>query len=83
MGFLKNIFGSKNEETNDVNNNSQIMMPDLSESKENLDKVLVNLSKSNKVNLLKHVAKVMLVMDYSGSVNYPSPKGNGFEKAHS
>ena len=69
MGLLKNIFG-KNEKTSqeERNNNSQIMMSNLCVCEQNLDKVLVNLSKSNKVNLLKHIAKVVLVMDYSGSM---------------
>ena len=41
----------------------------LSKSKDNLDKVLVNLSKEGKVNLSKHIARVALAMDYSGSMD--------------
>lgn len=41
---------------------------DMSKSKENLNKVLINMSKDSKINMSKHVARVALVMDYSGSM---------------
>lgn len=62
MGFLEKIFRSQS------NNTPKSATINLSESKENLDKVLVNLSKEGTVNLSKHMAKVALAMDYSGSM---------------
>lgn len=41
----------------------------LSKSKVSLEKVLVDLSKSNKVDLSKHMAKVAFATDYSGSMS--------------
>lgn len=41
---------------------------DMSKSKENLNKVLINMSKSSKIDMSKHVARVALAMDYSGSM---------------
>ena len=46
------------------------MTIDMSKSKENLDKVLINMSKSSKVDMTKHTARVALAMDYSGSMNW-------------
>lgn len=51
------------------NNNSKSTTVNLSKSKENLDKVLVNLSKEGKIDLSKHTARVALSMDYSGSMD--------------
>lgn len=62
MGFLNTL--KKSEST--------VEMPkvDLVKHQENLDKVLVNLTKVNptKVDLTKHQARVAVVMDYSGSM---------------
>ena len=41
---------------------------DMSKSKENLNKVLIDMSKSSKIDMSKHVARVALAMDYSGSM---------------
>lgn len=63
MGLFGKIFGKENtpvvETHNDIN---------INESKENLNKVLVNLSKESKVDLTKHTARVALATDYSGSM---------------
>lgn len=64
MGFLGKFF---NQESDNVSENVAI---NLSKSNENLDKVLVNLSKEGKVNLSKHIARVALAMDYSGSMDW-------------
>lgn len=63
MGLLGNFF---NKESDNIQKNVAI---NLTKSKENLDKVLVNLSKEGKVNLSKHIARVALAMDYSGSMD--------------
>lgn len=43
---------------------------DMSKSKENLNKVLINMSKSSKIDMTKHTARVALAMDYSGSMDW-------------
>lgn len=63
MGLLGKFF---NKESNNIPKNVTV---DLSKSKENLDKVLVNLSKQGKVNLSKHMARVAFAMDCSGSMD--------------
>lgn len=61
-------FGKKNVE------NSGITMPDFEQSMEKkaiaLDEVFVKLDKKNGVNLNKHVAEVIVVIDYSISMNH-------------
>ena len=42
---------------------------DMSKSAENLNKVLINMSKTSKVDMSKHTARVALAMDYSGSMS--------------
>lgn len=63
MGLLGKIFNKESDNT------QKSVTINLSKSKDNLDKVLVNLSKEGKVNLSKHIAKVALAMDYSGSMD--------------
>lgn len=41
---------------------------DMSKSTENLNKVLINMSKTSKIDMSKHTARVALAMDYSGSM---------------
>lgn len=60
MGFFGKIFGKEDTPEVDIN---------INESKENLNKVLVNLSKESKVDLTKHIARVALAMDYSRSMS--------------
>jgi hypothetical protein len=42
---------------------------DMSKSAENLNKVLIDMSKTGKIDMSKHVARVALAMDYSGSMS--------------
>jgi len=63
MGLLGKIFH------NESDNEPKIITIDLSKSEENLDKVLVDLSKTGRVDLFKHTARVALAMDYSGSMH--------------
>lgn len=63
MGLFGKIFGKENTSVVETHNDINI-----NESKENLNKVLVNLSKESKVDLTKHTARVALATDYSGSM---------------
>ena len=45
------------------------MVIDMSKSKENLNKVLIDMSKNAKIDMTKHKARVALAMDYSGSMD--------------
>lgn len=60
-------FGKKNVE------NSGIAMPDFEQSMQKkavaLDKVFVSLDKKNGVNLSKHIAEVIAIIDYSYSMD--------------
>ena len=62
MGFLNKVF-NKNDESENEKMRQEI---NIDESKENLNEVLVDLSKKSKVDLTKHTARVALAMDYSG-----------------
>lgn len=42
---------------------------DMSKSAQNLNKVLIDMSKTSKVDMSKHTARVALAMDYSGSMS--------------
>lgn len=64
MGLFGKIFGKENTPVVEIHNDINI-----NESKENLNKVLVNLSKESKVDLTKHTARVALATDYSGSMS--------------
>lgn len=63
MGLLGKFLNKESDNT------QKSVVINLSKSKDKLDKVLVNLSKEGKVNLSKHIAKVALAMDYSGSMD--------------
>ena len=54
---------------NDEEPNSPVMPIDMSKHEENLNTVLINMSKDNKIDMTKHVARVALAMDYSGSMS--------------
>lgn len=80
MGLFSKIFG---RETKDSGVATQQVSPktmgtetvctsnviDMSKSKENLNKVLIDMSKDSKIDMSKHVARVALAMDYSGSMD--------------
>lgn len=42
---------------------------DMSKSAENLNRVLIDMSKGSKIDMTKHTARVALAMDYSGSMS--------------
>lgn len=46
------------------------MKIDMSKHSENLNKVLIDMSKNAKIDMSKHVARVAMVLDYSGSMNH-------------
>lgn len=75
MGLFNKLFKQNNNE----NTNTSIVKPenevkvsqkiDMSKHSENLNKVLIDMSKSSKIDMTKHNAKVALAMDYSGSMD--------------
>lgn len=72
MGLFEKLFKAK-EDTNasvresvEVKNNISVI--DMSKSAENLNKVLINMSKDSKIDMTRHTARVALAMDYSGSM---------------
>lgn len=77
MGFLKGLFGKKSKTENSGVLPNQVVTPtssnsmviDMSKSKENLNKVLIDMSKNAKIDMTKHKARVALAMDYSGSMD--------------
>ena len=72
MGLFSKIFGREVKDTDVVTPQtvpaSTSNVIDMSKSKENLNKVLIDMSKDSKIDMSKHVARVALVMDYSGSM---------------
>lgn len=84
MGFLKNLFKPKAEKAIDnykpIEDSGTTTSPapvkiDMSKHEENLDKVLINMSKDKKIDMSKHVARVAMVLDYSGSMDYDYSSG--------
>lgn len=73
MGLFSKLFGGNKTEVEEkvqstpVNTTASVI--DMSKSAENLNKVLIDMSKGSKIDLTKHVARVALAMDYSGSMN--------------
>ena len=78
MGLFDKLFGKKTTTTNTMADNTsavvheenaaQSVVIDMSKSAENLNNVLINMSKSSKIDMTKHQARVALAMDYSGSM---------------
>ena len=73
MGLFGKLFkGNKvnTKENEAILKNSTVSQNviDMSKSSENLNKVLINMSKTGKIDMTKHVARVALAMDYSGSM---------------
>lgn len=52
------------------------MKIDMSKSAENLNNVLIDMSKTSKIDMTKHTARVALAMDYSGSMEYLFDNGS-------
>lgn len=73
MGLFSKLFGGNKTEAEEkvqstpVNTTASVI--DMSKSAENLNKVLIDMSKGSKIDMTKHVARVALAMDYSGSMN--------------
>lgn len=85
MGLFNKLFGTKEKSDSVVTqqpftgvkestpvmtlNSSAAAVIDMSKSKENLNTVLIDMSKGSKIDMTKHVARVALAMDYSGSMD--------------
>lgn len=75
MGLLDKLFGKKEnstvvaQSTTVTNSTSSTGVIDMSKSAESLNKVLIDMSKTSKVDMSKHTARVALAMDYSGSMS--------------
>ena len=85
MGLFNKLFGTKEKSDSvvtqqpftGVNENTPVMtlnssaaaVINMSKSKENLNTVLIDMSKGSKIDMTKHVARVALAMDYSGSMD--------------
>ena len=78
MGFWDKLFGKKEDSTvvpqtaatvNNASRTTNLNVIDMSKSAENLNKVLIDMSKSSKIDMSKHTARVALAMDYSGSMS--------------
>lgn len=73
MGLFSKLFGGNKTEVKEkvqstpVNTTASVI--DMSKSAENLNKVLIDMSKGSKIDMTKHVARVALAMDYSGSMD--------------
>lgn len=78
MGLFKNLFGKNSAENESpvVEKSPQTMVIDMSKSQENLNKVLIDMSKSSKIDMSKHTARVALAMDYSGSMDWLYDNGS-------
>lgn len=73
MGLFNKLFKGDSstenttmEQTVDMPKKTNVI--DMSKSAENLDKVLIDMSKDSKIDMTKHIARVALAMDYSGSM---------------
>ena len=73
MGLFDKLFGSKNTGVVDTapttQNTAPVMKIDMSKHSENLNTVLIDMSKSGKTNMTSHTARVAVAMDYSGSMS--------------
>ena len=71
MGLFDKLFGNKNTGVTSAAPTTQNVVPmtiDMSKHAENLNTVLIDMSKSGKTNMANHTARVALAMDYSGSM---------------
>lgn len=81
MGLFDKLFGKKEDSSvvaqttaapASVTPNVTLAKPgaiDMSKSAQNLNKVLIDMSKTSKIDMSKHTARVALAMDYSGSMS--------------
>ena len=92
MGLFNKLFGNKEKSDAVVTqqpftrvkentpvmtlNSSAAAVIDMSKSKENLNTVLIDMSKGSKIDMTKHIARVALAMDYSGSMDHLFDNGS-------
>lgn len=78
MGLFSNLFGKKEQEIPEVQQapTPQKMVINMSKSQENLNKVLIDMSKTSKIDMSKHTARVALAMDYSDSMDWLYDNGS-------
>lgn len=70
MGIFDKLFSKKTDSTvNDTSTSAPVLTINMSKHTENLENVLVNMSKSGKTNMSNHTARVAIAMDYSGSMS--------------
>lgn len=75
MGLFDKLFGKKDVTTTTTatatvaSTPAPVMKIDMSKHAENLNTVLIDMSKSGKTNMSDHTALVALVMDYTGSMS--------------
>lgn len=70
MGLFDKLFNKKTVSA-DTASAPKVAAPvkiDMSKHAENLETVLIDMSKSRKIDMVKHVARVAVAMDYSGSM---------------
>lgn len=72
MGLFSKLFKKGNEPVEEIPKEAeQVTQPvtiDMSKHQENLNKVIIDMSKGSKIDMSKHTARVALAMDYSGSM---------------
>ena len=70
IGLFSNLMGNRGTKPQTKASVGQVELQkvNLEKSTENFGKVLVNLSKSSPVDLTKHMARVAMVFDFSGSM---------------
>ncbi len=76
MGIFDKLFGNKKTASVDFTSTPKVattsttpMKIDMSKHAENLETVLIDMSKTGKTNMANHTARVALAMDYSGSMS--------------
>ena len=73
MGLFSKLFKGDSSSNTTVKQTGtmpvQSNVIDMSKSTENLNKVLIDMSKGSKIDMTKHMARVALAMDYSGSMS--------------
>lgn len=73
MGLFDKLFGGNKTTTEDVpvaqTTTTAPVAIDMSKHKENLETVLIDMSKGGKTDMTNHIARVALAMDYSGSMS--------------
>lgn len=71
MGLFDKLFNKKTVSA-DTASAPKVAAPvkiDMSKHAENLETVLIDMSKSRKIDMTKHIARVAMAMDYSGSMS--------------